>query len=311
MSAARLARGFTGREIIVKFTGNYHGSTDSFLVKAGSGLTDLSSTSSSEGVPNAFVQHTISLGYNDIEGTRNFLTTSPLRNNIAAVIVEPVAGNMGVVPANPDFITMIREESRKIGALLIFDEVITGFRLSLQGAQGLYNVRPDLTCLGKIMGGGFPAAAFGGRADIMDYLAPQGPVYQAGTLSGNPVAMEAGLQTIQLLERDGFYEELANKATVITRPVQQAFLRHNIEASVQQAGSMFTIFWGKKNISNMEDVKSLDKARFNAFFRFMFERGVYIPPSQYEASFVSEAHTMEQLERTRDLILEFIQRTAL
>lgn len=306
MSAIRLARGFTGRDVIVKFAGNYHGHADHLLVQAGSGVVGITPTSSSKGVPDDFVKYTVSLPYNDVEACRKLFSKPEYHKKIAAVIVEPVAGNMGVVPATREFLQALRKECSESGALLIFDEVINGFRLSLEGAQGAYNIKPDLSCFGKVVGGGFPAAAFGGKSEIMDFLAPQGPVYQAGTLSGNPVAMEAGLKTLELAEKEGFYQELESKAEVITKPVREAFSKAGFPACVQQVGSMFTIFWGTNKVSNMDDTQSFDKERFTRFFRFLFERGVYIPPSQYEACFVSSAHSVESLEKTRDLILEFI-----
>ncbi|NGX58858.1 MAG: hypothetical protein K940chlam3_01766, partial [Chlamydiae bacterium] len=284
MSAVRLARGFTHRKIIVKFDGNYHGHADSFLIKAGSGVTELAE-SSSAGIPKELVKYTVSLPYNELDSTREFLLNPTYRDDIAAVILEPIAGNMGVVPGKPEFIQLLRETTEKIGALLIFDEVITGFRVALGGAQSLYQTKPDLTCLGKIIGGGFPAAAFGGRAEIMDYLAPNGPVYQAGTLSGNPVAMEAGLQAIMLLQEPGFYKELERKANIITR---------DLPVPVKQVGSMF----------------SLSVEPFPPFFRFLYERGIYIPPSQYESWFVSSAHQDSHLEMMRDAILEWCSQSA-
>lgn len=305
MSATRLARGYTERDLIVKFTGNYHGSADFFLVQAGSGVASLSATASSKGIPRSIVQDTISLKYNAIDRCRDVFRERGA--DIAAVIVEPVAGNMGVVPGKADFLSMLREETWKGGSLLIFDEVITGFRLGLSGAQGLYGIEPDLTCFGKIIGGGFPAGAFGGRADIMDHLAPLGPVYQAGTLSGNPIAMEAGLQTLLLLEEEGVYQMLQEKTATITIPVIEAFIKHNVLACLQQMGSLFTIFWGKKTVKNMDDAKNLDFDRFADFFSFLYERGVYFPPSQHEACFVSTTHTQEHLDRTRDLILAYIE----
>ncbi len=238
MSAIRLARGFTGRNKIVKFTGNYHGHADFLLVRAGSGVIGLTSTSSSAGIPDPIIQHTLCLPYNDIAAFNNLD-----KNDIAAVIVEPIAANMGVVPASQEFLDALRSETKKIGALLIFDEVITGFRVGLNGAQGLYNITPDLTCFGKIIGGGFPAAAFGGRRDIMDYLAPLGPVYQAGTLSGNPVAMEAGYQALSLLETPGFYQELERKTNSLTHPVQEEIKKRNLNMCLQQKGSLFTLFF--------------------------------------------------------------------
>jgi glutamate-1-semialdehyde 2,1-aminomutase len=306
MSAVRLARGATKRDLIIKFIGHYHGHADFFLVQAGSGVAELSSTSSSLGIPHELIQHTICLPFNDIAAVKKVLTDTRYNNNIAAVILEPIAGNMGVVPASADFIQMLREETEKIGTLLIFDEVITGFRVGLGGAQALYQVRPDLTCLGKIIGGGFPAAAFGGRKDLMDYLAPLGPVYQAGTLSGNPVAMEAGLQALKMLERPGFYDELQDKTDRITQPVKQFISDRNLNACLQQVGSMFTLFFGRKHVDNMADALAGNKKQYAHFFKHLFERGFYIPPFQYEAWFVSSAHTVPHLEKTRDAVLAFL-----
>ena len=201
---------------------------------------------------------------------------------------------------------MLREETKKQGALLILDEVINGFRLGKQGAQGLYGITPDLTCFGKVIGGGFPVAAFGGRADIMDYLAPQGPVYQAGTLSGNPLAMEAGYQALSMLEEPGFFEELERKANVITKPVSDIIREKGLNACIQQQGSSFTLFFGRQSVQNQKDTQDLDLEHFAEFFRFMYANGVYIPPSQHEAWFISSQHTDAHLEKTRDLILEFL-----
>ena len=229
MSAVRLARGFTGKEWIVKFSGNYHGHADFFLVQAGSGLLEHTSSASSAGIPEGAVKHTISLPYNDRESCKKLFEHPSFRNRIAAVIVEPIAGNMGVVPAEPAFLHYLREETERSGALLIFDEVMTGFRVHLKGAQEVYGIKPDLTCFGKIVGGGMPAAAFGGRKKIMDCLAPLGPVYQAGTLSGNPIAMEAGLQSLRLLQKEGFYEELQRKTNQLLVADQKIHSRKKVE----------------------------------------------------------------------------------
>lgn len=304
MSAVRLARGFTGRELIVKFDGNYHGHADFFLVKAGSGVSELNE-SSSRGIPAEMVQHTICLPFNDVEACRALFNSHG--SQIAAVILEPIAGNMGVVAGSKEFMQLLRTETTRVGALLIFDEVMTGFRVAKGGAQELYGIKPDLTCLAKIVGGGFPAAAFGGRKEIMDYLAPLGPVYQAGTLSGNPVAMAAGLKTLELLDEPGFYPYLAQKTQVITLPVQALLKERGIAACIQQSGSMFTLFFGRTEVTNMDEARSLDKGAFARFFRYMFDNGVYIPPLQVEAWFVSHVHTQEHLERTRDLILEYFE----
>lgn len=305
MTAARLARGYTQRDVIVKFAGHYHGHADFFLVQAGSGVFGLTPTSTSAGIPQDIIRNTVCLSFNDIDGVKQFLLAPENRNRIAGVILEPIAGNMGCVAAKPAFIKMLREVTQTIGAVLIFDEVITGFRVALGGAQQLYGVQPDLTCLGKIIGGGFPAAAFGGRSEIMDLLAPLGPVYQAGTLSGNPVAMEAGAKALEMLEEEGIYDELARKTSLIVDPVRDLLLSKQINACIQDVGSMFTLFFGCREVVDMEDAKRLNTEQFAHFFRYMFANGVYIPPAQYEAWFVSLAHVDENLERTRDLIMEY------
>ena len=305
MTAARLARGYTNRPYIVKFSGNYHGHADFFLVQAGSGVFGLNSTSSSAGIPEEIVKHTICLPYNDVDTCREFLLDLKNKETIAAVIIEPIAGNMGCVPATHEFLTMLRETTTQIGAVLIFDEVISGFRVGLDGAQGYYGITPDLTCLGKIIGGGFPAAAFGGKKEIMDCLAPLGNVYQAGTLSGNPVAMEAGLKALQMIQKRGFYDELARKTNIITKPIQDFFESRNMNCCLQQVGSMFTIFFGAKKIANMDDAKKLDTEAFKMFFTYLIERGIYIPPSQHETLFISMAHTDAHLEKARDVILGY------
>lgn len=306
MSAIRLARGFTKRELIVKFSGNYHGHADFFLVHAGSGVAGFLPQASSSGIPEDILKNTLSLPYNDVELCRKIFSDPLYKNRIAAVILEPIAANMGVVPADQKFIDMLREETSRIGALLIFDEVITGFRISLEGAQSYYGVKPDLTTYGKIIGGGFPAAAFGGRKEIMDCLAPLGTVYQAGTLSGNPVAMEAGLKALQMLEQPGFYQELERKTLLLTQPVRDYIAKTGKNLCIPQIGSMFTLFFGAKKIGNFEETKHLDNATFGKFFRYMFNEGVYIPPLHVEAWFVSMAHTDKHLSKTSQLILQFL-----
>jgi len=301
MSAARLARGFTNRKKIIKFIGHYHGHADFFLVQAGSGVAGLAK-SSSAGIPEEIVSHTICLPFNDVQSVEKAIT-----GDVAAVILEPIAGNMGVVPADPEFMTMLREKTRKEGALLIADEVITGFRVSLNGAQPLYGIEADITCLGKVVGGGFNAAAFGGRRDIMEHLAPLGSVYQAGTLAGNPLAMEAGLQALSMAEADGFYEELERKANLITKPIQKLIRDHDLPAVLQQAGSMFTLFFGPRSVRSFDDTKLLDHGKFAEFFRFMLDRGIYIPPSPYEGWFVSSAHSEEHLQLTKEAVLDFLK----
>lgn len=304
MSAVRLARGFTSRNLIVKFSGNYHGHADSFLVQAGSGVLGLSPTSSSKGIPDEMVKSTLSLPYNDEQTVRHVF--KECGQEIACVILEPIAGNMGVVPATHSFMRLLQKLTREYGALLIFDEVITGFRVALKGAQSLYGIEPDLTCLGKVVGGGFPAAAFGGSTEIMDFLAPLGPVYQAGTLSGNPVAMEAGLQALLLVEDPLFYENLQKKTDAFLGPIKAKIARMKMAICLQSVGSMFTLFFGVREVKDLEDAKKTDNELFSAFFQFLFEKGIYIPPLQCEVWFISAAHSEENLQIARDSILQFL-----
>lgn len=299
MSAVRLARGFTGRDLVIKFNGNYHGHADPFLVQAGSGMAALSRASSA-GVPKDAVSHTLSLPYNDVD----LLVQALGSKQAACVILEPVAANMGVVPPTPAFLQTLVEETQKSGTLLLFDEVITGFRLGIGGAQALYGVTPDLTILGKVIGGGFPAAAFGGREDVMRFLAPTGPVYQAGTLSGNPVAMAAGLAAIELAERDGFYRELEEKARIICDPVANAMKGKGV---LQRVGSLFTLFFGKDKVANFGEANECDQEKFALLYRHMRAHGILLPPSPFEAWFISASHTQKQLERSRDLLLDFLK----
>ena len=305
MSAVRLARGFTQKEYIIKFNGNYHGHADLFLIEAGSSVAALP-RSSSAGIPANMVQKTISLPYNDIEAWEKICSDPRYCNNIAAVILEPIAGNMGVVPALPDFLHVLREDTKKLGSLLIFDEVMTGFRVALGGAQEIYNIKPDLTVLGKIVGGGLPAAAFGGSSEIMNHLAPLGNVFQAGTLSGNPLAMEAGYQTLLLLEQENFYSILQQKTDFLTQRIRTAIKKTGADACLQQVGSMFTVFFGKRHVSNMEEAKEIDHKRFTQFYRYMIQEGILIPPSPHEAWFVSMAHSETNLEKTADVIEVFL-----
>lgn len=307
MTVARLARGFTKRDILVKFSGNYHGHADFFLVQAGSGVLEVSPSASSDGIPENIVKHTICLPYNDIGACQKLFSHPTIRNQIAAVILEPIAGNMGVIPADQQFISYLRTETEKIGALLIFDEVITGFRVAMKGAQGLYGVKPDLTCLGKIIGGGFPAAAFGGRREIMDCLAPLGSVYQAGTLSGNPIAMEAGLQSLRLLQRPGFYEELQRKTDLLLDPIKKRIKDRGWNACIQQVGSMFTLFFGKKQVRHLQEALETDSQLYARFFRMLFDQGIYIPPSAHESWFISSAHEDQNIEKTQKAILAFLE----
>lgn len=300
MSAIRLARAYTKRNIIIKFDGCYHGHADHLLVSAGSGVANLGN-SSSAGVPYSFVSYTISLPFNDKDAVQKIF--SEKGNDIAAIIVEPVPANMGVVLPQDDFLQYLKTTAADNGSLLIFDEVITGFRLSLGGAQQLFNITPDLTTVGKIVGGGFPAAAFGGRADIMALLAPDGAVYQAGTLSGNPVAMSAGIETLTLLLRPDFYTRLNSKAAIFIEKLKAAIANKNITLNHQ--GSMFTLFFSPQNINSFNDAKSSDSERFARFFRYMLAHNFYVSPSQFEANFISEAHTEKELNRFIQVISKF------
>lgn len=305
MSAIRLARGYTGRTKIIKFNGNYHGHVDALLVQAGSGVMNLTTSSTSLGVPQAVIESTLSLPYNDVEYCREAIRKT---EDLAAVILEPVAGNMGVVPASKEFLQMLREETQKKETLLIIDEVITGFRVSLQGAQGLYGITGDITVLGKIIGGGYPAAAFGGKKEIMDQLAPLGKVYQAGTLSGNPVAMVAGKKAVELLKREGQYEDLQRKTDFLLNEIEEFIKGLEAKICIQRVGSMFTFFFGSSSITGSHDLSKVNKEEYLEFFMYLFENGVYFPPSPFEACFVSLAHTQEQLVKTKNLILQFLSK---
>ncbi len=295
MSAIRAARAFTKRDLILKFEGGYHGHSDSFLVEAGSGLATFG-ISSSLGVPDAFAKLTLNAPYNDLAAVEKVFREHP--NHIAAVIVEPVAANMGVAPPIPGFLEGLRDLTRLHGALLIFDEVITGFRLARGGAQRLFNLTPDLTTLGKIIGGGLPVAAYGGRREIMEMVAPLGPVYQAGTLSGNPLAMRAGLATLPKLAADGFYDELNKKAQRLADGLRSALGESRIPGQVNVAGSLLTLFFTPDPVRDYTGAKKSDTARFAVFFAEMLERGIFLPPSQFEALFVSSAHTGSDIDRT-------------
>jgi glutamate-1-semialdehyde 2,1-aminomutase len=297
MSAVRLARAFTKRELILKFEGGYHGHADGFLVEAGSGLATLG-ISSSPGVPEALVRLTLNAPYNDVGAVERTFAQHP--GKIAAIIVEPVAANMGVVPPAPDFLSALRRITERDGALLIFDEVITGFRLAYGGAQEVFNVRPDITVLGKIIGGGLPVAAYGGRREIMEMIAPQGPVYQAGTLSGNPLAMRAGLATLANLDLPGFsfYPSLMKKAVRLKEGLRAALRESGVSGQVNAGGSLLTIFFTAAPVRDYAGAKKSDTARFAAFFRQMLARGILLPPSQFEALFVSAAHSDDDIDRT-------------
>jgi glutamate-1-semialdehyde 2,1-aminomutase len=296
MSALRVARGFTGRTLTVKFEGCYHGHVDSLLVKAGSGMATLG-IADTAGVPEEFAATTLALPFNSIAAIEKAFAGHG--NRIAAVIVEPVVGNMGCVPPAPGFLEALRALTEKHGALLIFDEVMTGFRLAYGGAQALYGIRPDLTTLGKVIGGGLPIAAYGGRADIMKHVAPVGSVYQAGTLSGNPLAVSAGLAMLRHLNANrDIYAQLARYTAELCKAAPAG-------VTVNAVGSMFTFFFTSGPVTDWESAKVADKERFARFFHFLLERGVYLPPSQFEAGFVSAAHTEEDLRRTTAAMRDF------
>jgi len=295
MSAIRLARGFTGRELIVKFAGCYHGHSDGLLVQAGSGLTTFG-TPSSAGVPAAITSQTLVLPYNNFNAIEQAFTEHG--SNIAAVLIEPIAGNMGCVLPETGYLARLRELCSQHGALLIFDEVLTGYRVGLGGAQELYKITPDITCLGKIIGGGMPVGAYGARAEIMNRLSPQGPVYQAGTLSGNPLAMAAGLATLQALHEAGFYTQLEMRASRLAEGLEAAATRHNILFTQNRVGSMATLFFRADPITDYASALQCDTAMYGRFFHAMLERGVYLAPSQFEVMFVSAAHSFEQIDTT-------------
>ena len=296
MSAIRLARGFTNRDKILKFQGCYHGHADCLLVNAGSGALTLGQPSS-PGVPEDFAKHTLTATYNDIDSVKALFETYP--EDIACIILEPVAGNMNCIPPIDGFLQDLRDVCDQFGALLIIDEVMTGFRVAKAGAQAHYGVTPDLTTLGKVIGGGMPVGAFGGKKEVMQYIAPTGPVYQAGTLSGNPIAMAAGLAQMEALEEDGLYEELARKTQYIAEGFKSLADKHNIPMAINYVGGMFGFFFTEEqNITRFDQVTKCDMERFKAFYHGMLNEGVYLAPSAYEAGFLSMAHDDEALEKT-------------
>jgi glutamate-1-semialdehyde 2,1-aminomutase len=295
MTAIRLARGFTGRHRIVKFEGCYHGHADALLVKAGSGALTFGNPSSA-GVPNDTAAHTVVLDFNDVSRLEALFESAGA--DIAAVIVEPVAGNMNLVLPQPGFLQTLREQCTRHGAVLIFDEVMTGFRVALGGAQARFGIRPDLTTLGKVIGGGLPVGAVGGRRDIMERIAPLGPVYQAGTLSGNPVAVAAGLATLKLVQQPGFYESLEATTRALVEGLQLEARKSRVAFSAQSIGSMFGVYFRETPPRTFAEVMQADRERFNRFFHAMLERGVYLAPSAYEAGFVSAAHGSAEIEHT-------------
>jgi glutamate-1-semialdehyde 2,1-aminomutase len=296
MSAIRLARGYTNRDKIIKFEGCYHGHSDSLLIKAGSGALTFG-VPSSPGVPKVLAEHTITLTYNDIEGVK--AAFAEIGDQVACVIVEPVAGNMNCVPPIPGFLETLREQCTAAGALLILDEVMTGFRISLSGAQGHYGIEADLTCLGKVIGGGMPVGAFGGKREIMEQLSPIGPVYQAGTLAGNPVAMAAGLKTLELISESGFYEPIFAANEMLNKGLLELAKDAGIPLCTNYVGSMFGVFFTEEDsITNYQQVMACDTDRFNRFFHGMLANGVYLAPASYEAGFISHAHTSAVIDQT-------------
>ncbi|WOC33013.1 MULTISPECIES: glutamate-1-semialdehyde 2,1-aminomutase [Caproicibacterium] len=302
MSAIRAARGFTGRDKIIKFKGCYHGHSDGLLVKAGSAALT-TSVPDSAGVPADFTKHTLVASYNDTESVKKLFEAYP--QEIAAVIVEPVAANMGVVLPAQGFLSFLRDITRQYGALLIFDEVITGFRLGLGGAQAYYDIQPDLTTLGKIVGGGMPIGAYGGRSDIMQMISPVGPVYQAGTLSGNPIATTAGIETLNILKADPqIYTRLAEKSAQIAQAVKAAA---GNRVTVNRIGSLMSIFFTKQPVTDYESAVSADTKQYAAFFGYLLDHGIYTAPSQFEAMFLSDAHTAQDLAKTCEVMTQYFR----
>ncbi|MFC4409874.1 glutamate-1-semialdehyde 2,1-aminomutase [Chungangia koreensis] len=294
MSALRVARGYTGRDKILKFEGSYHGHGDSLLIKAGSGVATLG-LPDSPGVPESIAKNTITVPYNDLESVR--VVFEEYGHELAAVILEPVAGNMGVVPPQPGFLQGLRELTEKHGTILIFDEVMTGFRVGYNCAQGYYGITPDMTCLGKVIGGGLPVGAFGGKREIMERVAPSGPIYQAGTLSGNPLAMTAGFETISQLQEET-YEYFIELGDLLEAGFREAASKYNIPHTVNRAGSMIGFFFTNEDVINYDTAKTSDLELFADYYRLMAEEGVYLPPSQFEGLFLSAAHSKEDIEKT-------------
>jgi glutamate-1-semialdehyde 2,1-aminomutase len=294
MSAIRLARGFTGKKVVIKFDGCYHGHADSFLVKAGSGIITLG-IPGSPGVPEDIVKNTISIPYNDPDTLEKTLRDDSL--DIACVIIEPMAGNMGVVPPREGFLEKLRALTKELGIVLIFDEVITGFRLSYGGAQARFGIDPDLTCMGKIIGGGLPVGAYGGKKELMDQISPVGPVYQAGTLSGNPLAMAAGIATLRELRKPGFYDALEKKAAGYSAAIAELAGKYSISSTINRVGSAMTAFFTADPVVDFESAMKSDSEKYGQHWRNMLEGGIYLAPSQFEAAFVSAAHTSEDLEK--------------
>ena len=305
MSAVRLARGFTKRNKIIKFDGCYHGHVDSLLIKAGSGVTTFG-LPDSPGIPKELAKQTLSCEFNNKE---DFLKVfNKIKNDLAAVIVEPIAGNMGFIPADKSFLQLLRKKTSENKSLLIFDEVMSGFRVSLGGAQEIYKIKPDLTTLGKVIGGGLPVGAFGGRKEIMDFLAPNGPVYQAGTLSGNPLAMAAGSKLIKLLIKNNPYKALEAKASYLLDGMQQLFLEHNIPLSINQRGGMFGFFFSENLPKNLNDVIKTNDKQFKKFLNKCIANGIYFAPSKFEAGFISTKHTKVEINHTISIIKQILEK---
>ncbi|MFQ5802204.1 MAG: glutamate-1-semialdehyde 2,1-aminomutase [Candidatus Methylomirabilales bacterium] len=304
MSALRVARAYTKRDKVVKFAGCYHGHADSLLVKAGSGALTLG-VPNSAGVPETVARETITIGYNNLDQVRELMGS--VGKEVACIIVEPVAGNMGVVATRPGFLEGLRELTLKYGALLLFDEVITGFRISYGGAQGLYGVRPDLTCLGKVIGGGLPVGAYGGRREIMENVAPLGPAYQAGTLSGNPLAMTAGIQTLTLLRSGRIYGELEERGRALAEGIEEAYRAANLSCCLNRVGSMWTLFFTHGPVKDDRDIERADVGCYARYFRAMLDRGISLPPSQFEAAFLSAAHSTQDVAETIEVSREALR----
>lgn len=307
MSAIRLARGYTGRDKIIKFEGCYHGHSDSLLVKAGSGLLTFGEPSS-PGVPADLTQHTIVIEYNNPEAVKEAF--AQYGKEIACVIIEPIAGNMNCIPPQPGFLETIRECCDDNGAVFIIDEVMTGFRVGKHSAQGLYGVTPDLSTFGKVIGGGMPVGAFGGKKEIMDHLSPNGAVYQAGTLSGNPVAMAAGIKTLELISKDGFYEDLSAKTDYLVKGIKAVFAKHNQPLSTNHVCGMFGLFFTEGEVKTFSDATKSDIDFFQKFYHGLLEEGIYLAPSAFEAGFMSSAHTYEDLDETIDAMDRVLSKMA-
>ena len=298
MSAIRLARGYTGRDIIIKFEGCYHGHTDSLLVKAGSGVLTFG-VPTSPGVPTDLAKYTVTLTYNDIHQLQDAF--EKIGNKVAAVIIEPIAGNMSLVPGNQEFLNTLRELCNKHQSVLIFDEVMTGFRVALGGAQSIFNITPDITILGKIIGGGMPVGAFGGKENIMNHIAPDGPIYQAGTLSGNPVAMSAGLATLNLISSEDFFNSLEHKTKILVDGITKSAEKIGVPLAMNYVGGMFGLFFtNEKTIDSFKKVINCNKEHYSIFFHGMLEEGIYLAPSSYEAGFVSSSHSDDDIKLTID-----------